>query len=49
MSTRKSKKLVLRPYHTKLRPCAFLEFWPLDSSPPSLMIIKAVVEKSKAC
>ena len=49
MSSSKSTKLVLRPYHTNLCPCAFLEFWPLDSPPPSLIIIKAVVKKSTAC
>ena len=31
MSTKKSTKLVLRPYHTNLRPCAFMEYWLLDS------------------
>ena len=42
MSTRKSAKLVLRPYHTNLRPCAFLEFWPLDLFSLSLITIKTV-------
>ena len=49
MSTRKSTKLVLRPYYTKLRSCAFSEFWPLDLPLPSLMKIKTVVKKSTAC